>query len=482
MDGQPDNNRSRLSIWLPRIATLAAFVLSLGFLLHTSAERTVFGKYNVRYTTFLGLLFLVVLPAFYKLACFCSRPHTLTSASGRRVVLWPRHTLTIVAVGLLCTYFAASALIDRLIMRQALCFNPNVFHPYLQNAPRPNDAVQHVNRWGFRGDDIGVQKSDDTFRIFVFGGSTVYCGTVPYEQTHCRLLEQRLQTAYPQYRIEVQNLGAEWHTTEHDTIKLLFLAQDFSPDLVITFHAINDLVRSLSPDMFAVGPYWPDYRQYLGAVSNLGTRGAKSSMWVRAAGGYWCSDLRFDQMRLNGPDGNGLSGMHTLFYPKAREVEITEWKSQPAFERNLRDFVSIARGKAMEVLLATQPSLYREDLSPEERELLGFALSNYFNGQRPSLDSMIGGMLGFNDATRQIAAECNVCLVDLEQRMPKTTAYLYDDVHYTRAGNELIGNAFAEQIIESQIIDRVMQRRNRSKTSPYRDKPDPIAKHGAARR
>jgi hypothetical protein len=64
-----------------------------------------------------------------------------------------------------------------------------------------------------------------------------------------------------------------------------------------------------------------------------------------------------------------------------------------------------------------------------------------------------------------LAAQDGVDLVDLERRMPKTTAYLYDDVHYTQAGNELIGNAFAEQIIESKIIDRVMQRRRSGKDS-----------------
>ena len=31
-----------------------------------------------------------------------------------------------------------------------------------------------------------------------------------------------------------------------------------------------------------------------------------------------------------------------------------------------------------------------------------------------------------------------VDLVDLERQMPKTTAYLYDDVHYTQAGNYLV--------------------------------------------
>ena len=63
--------------------------------------------------------------------------------------------------------------------------------------------------------------------------------------------------------------------------------------------------------------------------------------------------------------------------------------------------------------------------------------------------------------------------------MPKTTAYLYDDVHYTAAGNALIGNAFADAIIESQLVVRVMERRRKESSSPPRlDSPATVARQG----
>jgi hypothetical protein len=461
--------KSRLAVWLPRLASSAAFIGALGFLLHTSHEPVVFGKYDVPYTIFLALEFFVVLPAFHFLARFCAVEHELTSRSGRTWAIRPRHKITAVFLASWIVYFATGFLASRFASGRMMTTNGDRYHPYLQNTPPADDAAQHINRWGFRGDALEREKADDVFRVFVLGGSTVYCGTVPYEQTHCRLLEQRLRQAYPQYRIEVQNLGADWHTTEHDTIKLLFFGQDFSPDLVITFHAINDLVRSLSPDAFADGPYSPDYRHYLGAATLLAGQGRKSPWLMAGVAGYWCSDLRFDQVRINGPEGKGLLGMRTYFVPKTLPMDITVWKSLPAFERNLRDFVAIARSKGMQVLLATQPSLYRDDLTPAEKELLVFPLSHHFRGLRPSLHSMVEGMRAFNDVTRQLTADSDVDLVDLERLMPKTTDYLYDDVHYTKAGNELVGNAFADQIIDSKIIDRVMRER--------RDRPNSARGH-----
>jgi hypothetical protein len=448
---------SWLTVWTPRLTSSVAFLLAFGFLLHTSHEPVVFGKYDASYATFLAVLFLVILPAFHFLARFCAVVHVLKSRSGRMFVVRPRHKLAFVAVAALAAYLTAGVLTDHFVRRRLMTYDNNGYHPYLQNTPRPYDVLQNVNRWGFRGDDLDQAKADDVFRIFVFGGSTVYCGQVPYGQTHCRLLEKRLRDAYPQYHLEVQNLGADWHTTEHDTIKLLFFAQDFSPDLAITFHGINDLVRSLTPDAFAEGPYWSDYRHYLGAAANLATGGRKVGWSVSL--GHWCSDLRFDQIRLDGPEGKGINGVRTFFVPKAQPVEIAQWKSLPAFERNLRDFVDIARSKGMQVLLATQPSLYRDDLTESERQLLAFPLAHHFRGKRPSLDSMIDGMRQFNDTTRRLAAEAHVDLVDLEELMPKTTEYLYDDVHYTSAGNELIASALADKIIESKLIDRTLDGR-----------------------
>jgi hypothetical protein len=183
--------------------------------------------------------------------------------------------------------------------------------------------------------------------------------------------------------------------------------------------------------------------------------------------GHWCSDLRFDQIRVDGPEGKGVNGVRTFFVPKARPVNIAEWKSLPTFERNLRDFVAIARSKGVQVLLATQPSLYRDDLPRSDWPLLAFPLSHHSSGERPSLHSMVEGMRIFNDATRRLATQAKVDVVDLEQQMPKTTEYLYDDVHFTKAGNELIGNALADRIIESKTIDGIMEKR-RGETEPVR--------------
>lgn len=439
--------------WFPRIVAGLFFLFALGFLFHTAPDpKILFNKYNGRYLLFLCLQFFIVLPLVYVTARFFATTSELTGSRGRKIAIRPIHKFGVGFVLLLIGYIGADWLIGRLISASVATHNAHAFHPYLQNVPRPGHAEQHVNRWGFKGDDIELAKPAGVYRIFVFGGSTVHCGTVPFEQSHVRLLEKKLKAHYPDRKLEVQNLGAEWHSSQHDVIKLMFDAQEFSPDLVVMFHGINDLVRGLESDLFAEGPYRQDYRHYFGAVSNLARPGKTAVQFFNTAGGHWCSDFRFQQVRLAGPEGNGLNGMLTMFFAKSTPVEITEWKSLPAFERNMRQFVRTAQEKQYQVLLATQPTLYRNDLSTTDQEVLVFAKSHQHNHQHPSLTSMTSGMQQFNDVTRQIAAESKVHFIDLEQAMPKTIEYMYDDCHYTAKGNELVAEQLSAAIIKADLI------------------------------
>ena len=52
--------------------------------------------------------------------------------------------------------------------------------------------------------------------------------------------------------------------------------------------------------------------------------------------------------------------------------------------------------------------------------------------------SMIEGMRAFNASTAKVAEAEGVGFVDLAAQMPQTLEHMYDDVHYTSAGCQLI--------------------------------------------
>ncbi len=302
--------------WCSAILAVLVALFGVGFLCHTSYDPVVFGKYNLRYATFLSIWYLIFVPGTFFLVRFLLTAHEIRLASGRTIAVRPRLKLTLALIAALVGYIAVDTLAQRQLASRPVTHASNVFHPYLQNALRHNDEQLHTNCWGFRGEEIEKTKPAGTFRIFFFGGSTVICEEVPFEDSHCRVLEKRLRAAYPNVKIEVQNLGAEWHCSAHSVMKLLFQAQEFSPDLVIVCHAINDLTRSFEADAFTEGPYQNDYGHYYGPIIGMVRPRDAASVLVRTAGGFWCSDFRYVQVQLRGPDGKGLNGMRTMFFPR----------------------------------------------------------------------------------------------------------------------------------------------------------------------
>lgn len=443
-------SRTPLESWPPRLIAIFLVLVGVGFCLHTSFDPVIAGKYSRNYFLALCFWFFFVLPIGFLLARWAFRPTGITLSSGNKVQITPVHKIAALAVvlGILITFGRGA------IQRRRLDRSPFTFHPHLQTAYKPNQPALGINRWGFRGRDIEKQKTADAVRIFMFGESTMASLEVGFEDSHCRILERMLQKQYPDRAIEVQNVGVPWHSSEHSLIKLLFDVQDFSPDLVIIYHAMGDLLRGFDQPDFTHRPYRDDYGHYDGPVADLvkGRGFDLNGLPISMITGFWLSDFRFDRVRLLGPEGKGIEGVRTLFVPKADRVTVDHWRSLAPFARNLENFARIARGKGFQVLIATEPYLYRPDSSDREREVFLFPMTCRENGKQPDIISMKNGMDAFNAKSRQVADECGVFFFDLEAQIPKSLDYFYDDIHYTLKGNTAVAESLARYIIHSGIL------------------------------
>ncbi len=445
---------------LAALATLAMVVLGVGFCLHTDFDPTVFGKYGTGYFVFLLAWWLLLTPLTFVFVRFVFRTQRIELSTG---TAWHvRPSLKILLCILL--FWGGAALVERQIHKRtgkgvATPMRSDEFHPYLQNVLRPGKGTFGTNRWGFRGAEIEQQKPEGVVRIFTLGGSTTASMTLPLAETYPERLVARLREAHPGVTFEMQNAASEWHTTQHSVLKLLADLRDFEPDLVICFHAINDLCRSLTPDLFGAGPYRGDWRHYRGAVAALAD--PERGRWpiVRMRIGYCFSDLLMHRVRIDGPAGEGVRGMRMAFLPKAAETDVEAWPSLASFRRNLHDLCEVCRDAGIDLVLATQPFLYRDDLEPHERSLLWTPISHQWDGKRVSVGSMIDGMRTFNAATIEVARERGVGHVDLEAAMPKTLEYMYDDVHYTAKACDLIAERMFEHLRAAGTIEARLARR-----------------------
>jgi GDSL-like lipase/acylhydrolase family protein len=316
-------------------------------------------------------------------------------------------------------------------------------HPFLQVLPAM--SVDHVNTAGFRGDEIAVVKPHGAIRIITVGGSTTLGVTNAYVDTYPYLMQTLLRERHPNTAIEVVNAGAPWYTTAHDLVAYEVEVRRYQPDVVIFFEAINDLTRSFSPPWFANGDYKPDYSHYLGPYSRLqgpdiGFLGHSSSLLT------WNIVRRWVQ---GGPNPFDIRHPENV----AKVAATMHADDKPAFRSigSFREYydavIHAVQSDGHLILTASQPFLYRPDLSADDQRLLYFApLMCADRGSYPSQAAMERGMRLYNDAAREIAAQRNVPFLDFESAVPKTGEYFSDDVHMRKAANAILAKIAADGV------------------------------------
>ena len=107
--------------------------------------------------------------------------------------------------------------------------------------PNQDFETININSHGFRGQDVSIQKPENTFRIFAVGGSTmVGSGSTSDVTTIPGYLQDEFDSLNLEYDVEVINAGivGAWSLTETSLIKTKLLK--FSPDLFIIYDGWND--------------------------------------------------------------------------------------------------------------------------------------------------------------------------------------------------------------------------------------------------
>ncbi|UCD55392.1 MAG: hypothetical protein JSV93_00925 [Candidatus Omnitrophota bacterium] len=301
-----------------------------------------------------------------------------------------------------------------------------LFDPFLQN-----QFKQFKNQ--------SIDKNDNTFRIICLGGSTTGNFALPVEKRYPNTLHRILQNYYPSVDIEVLNAGTNWYTTKHSLISYVTYYEDWNPDLIIVMHAINDLARSFSPVDFAMGEYNDLWTHFYGSAINA----AKSPTFEQHI-------LRYFETPLN------------AWYSKLRFLErdysVKRYISLPAFKKNLTKLVKYIKNNKSDIILVTQPSLYKEDMREDELRLLYFGRTisnmrlNFIQREYPSPQSFCQAMKLFNKTVKEVSSKEGVILIDADNAVSKDLRNFRDDVHYTERGAETLAEIIAEKIIDERLI------------------------------
>ncbi len=124
----------------------------------------------------------------------------------------------------------------------------NIFEPYTATSLKPNYVCRirninyTMNSLGLRTHEIDKTKSNNTFRIFIMGGSTVE-GGFNDQWIISTYLGQELTKYYP--GAEVINAGIVGYSSQEELALLQTKILDLQPDLVVIFDGRNDLYYSI---------------------------------------------------------------------------------------------------------------------------------------------------------------------------------------------------------------------------------------------
>lgn len=331
--------------------------------------------------------------------------------------------------------------------------------PFLQIRPKQYpelDRDLHVNSNSFRGDP--VSQDPQTYRIFALGGSTTYMTFLPYNKTYPARLEEKLKAQYPGKSIQVQNAACDWYSSEHLAIRYLFNVKYLKPNLIIIKIAINDLFRSFAPEWWCrpKDNYRRDYSHYLGPVVGLEQVRTKyfpftEFLLYKKIKGIFSSPFDAWLMDMDVLDADLDAKIKKFTKPAA----VREFKSLEAFEENLRMLVKLLKNDFVKVILATEPSIYRQGLSLEEKKKLYFGLVHCSQrGFYADTESMEYGMHLYNEVILKVAKEMSVAVVDVDKAIPKSGEYFFDDVHLKDKATEIESQLIVEKIRDLGLLDK----------------------------
>ncbi len=291
-----------------------------------------------------------------------------------------------------------------------------------------------INELGFRGPDFKVKKPEGTLRVFCLGGSTTF-GPFAASDAHTwpRKLEAKLRELHPDRTIEVVNGGVQGYTTLHTLSNLQFRILEYDPDLVIVYHATNDI-------------RW---------ASRIGARADPSELhrvWKRHRGldevleeSMLVMTIRTWQaekaMRAPVPDRVRRNLRDDIGEESERGLRM--------FRRNLEAMTDACRRAGVPIILSSFAGPFAEGRPDPDLE-------------RRVLKSSVGWMLSYeglwrateryNAIVREVAAAEDATLATPAEELTGRTELFVDHCHFSEAGADEMARVMADAVGRSGAL------------------------------
>ena len=292
---------------------------------------------------------------------------------------------------------------------------------------RGNDRVIHVNSRGFRGPELELPKPGGRVRVAFLGGSTTFCAEASGEAaTWPELVVAGLREAFPQREFDCVNAGAAGYTSRESLRNLAGRVLALQPDIVVVYHATNDLSK--------------DSRELAQARGVVGLE-RPTDGWLTQ------HSLAWQILEKNLPHWLGGVGAQS---GKTLECDFDELSL--GFRSRLEQIVTTARGGGVRtVVLVTFAHRQRREQSPTERRAASVTSLYWMPYMTP--EAIVDAFDAFNRAIAAAAAETGALLVGGEDAIPGDGEHFADSVHFTDAGCRLQARRVLDALLAPGPLD-----------------------------
>ncbi|MFH1981727.1 MAG: SGNH/GDSL hydrolase family protein [Pseudomonadota bacterium] len=318
-------------------------------------------------------------------------------------------------------------------------------------AGHPNQREQaniYTDQYGFLSDgqELILEKPESEIRIAAIGGSTTACINLPFEKTWPGYLGQLLKNAISGKTIRIINAGVPGFDTSQSIGNLALRVLPFKPDVVIIYHAYNDL-KAVRPELSFRADYSHIHTAPYGHQPQPGMFirwMGKSMFFVRLRNQlreYRMKKAAFEQARKERQGGQRLDRP-----PPAAAA---------AFKQHMESLVAIATASGSKVILASFATLHdplldtlrpeaMARLTPFQQENLAPML-HFIPGL--TLGGILWGIREYNEQLKQIADAADITLVDAAAAIPHDDRWFVDRVHFSDDGAKKMAEAMLPVVL-----------------------------------
>lgn len=336
-------------------------------------------------------------------------------------------------------------------------FPPNahyIFRPTPEGSPGVHgEGRLIVNSLGLRSDEVS---SDVQRVVYVMGGSTVIDMYLDQENAWPSVLQRELNGP-GRPKIWVGNLGKPGIATRHNIMQFEYMMDALPrPNLIIVLAGANNM-------QIAIKTSYPEITRDLDlkiAFSETPPPTHGFLAWSRLYRLY----QRLNEVQVKRQLGPVMAGdadwmksirkCRQATPPDRLVYDVPDLSGALADYRNdLLDIVRRARRLNSDIIIATQPVLWREDMAPDEARLLQTGglgtLHDWIkcdNMRYYAPETLYAALSRFNAVTLEVCSTGKLRCVDLARELPPSARYYYDDMHFNDAGAAEVARLVANAI------------------------------------